>query len=76
MAIVKNIETIIRIDNLIRLKATGTPKSLANKINMSERNIYKIISNMKEMGAPIKYCNISCSFIYTEKVELKVFSKN
>lgn len=75
MSIEKNIDRIIRIDQLIRLNATGNPNQLASKLLMSERNLFKIINCMKNIGAPIKYCNSLNSYIYTKDVELKIFSK-
>jgi len=41
-----------RIDHLIRIKGTGTPSELAEKIGMSERSMYEYIRLMKEFGAP------------------------
>lgn len=45
-----------RIEALARKNATGTPKELANKINVSERTIYRIIKNMKTKKIPIEFC--------------------
>jgi len=53
-----------RIDQLVRLKATGAPKELASKLNISERRMYDLINAMKEMGAPITYSHQRQSYYY------------
>lgn len=55
-----------RIDQLVRLKATGKPKALATRLNISERRMYDLINAMKEMGAPINYCHQRQSYYYKE----------
>jgi len=67
-----------RINKLIRLKATGTPKELAKKLNTTERTIYRIIKQLKEMGCPIYYDNTRGSYCYEEEGKLifKIESKN
>lgn len=62
------IELIERIDQLIRLRATGSPKALAEKFGVSESTIYRIIETIKELGAPIAYSLVHQSYIYTEEV--------
>ena len=74
MSLQKQIEVIMRIDELIRAKTTGTPKELAKTLNMSERNLYKIIKTMKNLGAPIKFCKKTFCFQYTKDVALKIFN--
>lgn len=62
------IELIERIDQLIRLKATGSPKALAEKFNVSESTIYRIVETIKELGAPVEYSLVYQSYVYTEEV--------
>ncbi|MFA8298682.1 MAG: HTH domain-containing protein [Hyphomicrobiales bacterium] len=57
-------EILKRIDQLIRLRATGTPSELANKINVSERCIYNYLNFMKELGCPISYSHSIKSYYY------------
>ena len=40
------IETNERIDQLIRFEATGSPKALATKLNISERTVYRLIKSL------------------------------
>jgi predicted DNA-binding transcriptional regulator YafY len=53
-----------RLDQLIRTKATGTPKRLSKKIGVSERTVYKYIQILEDLGAPITYCKSRESYIY------------
>ncbi len=59
-----------RLDQLIRMKATGNPASLARRFNISERKVYRLISELKDMGFPIKYCKERQSYYYEGKVSL------
>ncbi len=53
-----------RLDQLIRLEATGNPSVLAAKFNTTERTIYRIINKLKEVGCPIYYNKIKSSYCY------------
>ena len=53
-----------RIDQLIRIKGTGTPAQLAGKIGLSERSMYEYIRLMKEFGAPVVYSRERQSYYY------------
>jgi len=55
---------ILRIDELIRIKGTGTPSELAEKIGISERSMYEYIRLMKEFGAPVAYSRQRKSYFY------------
>jgi len=56
---------------LIRLKATGRPKQLAKRLEVSEATVFRIIETMKEMDAPVYYDLTRQSYIYTEKASFK-----
>jgi len=76
MKILTQIERIKYIDWLIRRKATGTPKQLAEKLNVSVITVYRYIRDLKDMGAPIKFCKYCESYKYTDenyKFEFKIF---
>jgi len=74
MGLLKQYNRLKHIDLLISMSATGTPKDLAEKLNVSIITIYRYIREMKELGAPIKYCRNCDSYKYTEQ-EYK-FHKN
>ncbi|GAA4278666.1 hypothetical protein [Aquimarina mytili] len=57
-----------RIDQLIRLQATGSPEDFASRLEISKAKLYRIIGVMKKLNAPIKYDYIIESFVYQEAV--------
>ncbi len=69
--LLKQIELLERVDQLIRLKATGRPKRLAERLNVSEATVFRIIDTMKAMHAPISYNIARQSYIYTETTNFK-----
>lgn len=71
-----DIRIIIRLDNLITMEMTGSPKELASKFSISERSIYNYISFMRrELNAPIKYDNQRLSYIYTNDWDFRFNNK-
>lgn len=64
MALRDYIERIKRIDQLIRMQATGTPKELAKKLNISKSTVHEYINLMKELDAKIEYCKEVKSYVY------------
>ena len=71
MNLIEKIREIERLDQLIRLKATGPPKKLAGRLDVSERKLFRIINEMKNMGLPIDYCKGRRTYIYTESVKIR-----
>ena len=67
----QQIAVLERIDQLIRLKATGRPKQLANKLEVSEATVFRMIETMKELNAPICYDLTRQSYVYTETTSFK-----
>ncbi len=66
--LLQQIELIERIDQLIRLRATGTPKKLAQRLDLSEASLYRLIETIKGMGAPVEYSLRYQSYIYSSEV--------
>jgi predicted DNA-binding transcriptional regulator YafY len=61
------LQKIERLDQLIRLEATGSPSELARKTGMSERMIYKYLDYMKtSLNAPIEYSRDKKTYRYAE----------
>jgi predicted DNA-binding transcriptional regulator YafY len=56
-----------RIDSIIRSRTSGSPKSFSKKLNISISTLYKVLAEMKEMGAPIAYCRETNSYYYEEE---------
>ena len=63
------IRQIERVDQLIRLKATGTPKELAARLELSESACYELLNLMKRLGAPVMYCRSRKCYYYEENVQ-------
>ena len=49
-------EKLNRIQELAKINATGSPKNLAKRINVSERTLYRLVQNIKEQGVPLEFC--------------------
>jgi len=70
-----NIRVFIRLHELIQAKQTGTPKQLAEKLELSERNVHYYIAFMKnEMKAPIIYDTVNETYLY--ETECKICFSN
>jgi predicted DNA-binding transcriptional regulator YafY len=54
------------LNYLIRLKATGSPDSLAKKLHLSVRTVFGYIDILKSLGAPIAYNKEKETYYYTE----------
>ena len=65
----KQIERIERLHKLIRLKATGTPKECAQKLEISQRQLYRLLGFMKGLGAPVYYEVYYGAYCYEYEVE-------
>ncbi|WP_103068719.1 hypothetical protein [Aquimarina sediminis] len=67
-SVIRQIELIERMDQLIRLQATGTPEDFAYRLRISKTKLYRILNIMKELNAPLKYDFTLQSFVYAEEV--------
>ena len=71
MKFFKKVNQLQRVDQLIRLKATGTPEQLANRLEISKRTVFELIAFMKSLNAPIYYCYSRRSYCYEYPVQFK-----
>ena len=71
MKLLQTLQVISRTDQLIRLKATGTSAELAKRLTVSERSVRRLLTTMKQMGAPIKYCTSRKTYYYEETVHFR-----
>jgi len=62
-----NFSRLEYLDSLIRLSATGNPKALAKKLNISLRATYHYINLLRELGAPINYNRHRETYYYGEQ---------
>ena len=70
MSFIQTLERLKRIDALIRRKATGTPAQLAERLDVSEASLYRYLNDLRDLGAPIKYCSQRLCYIYNAPFEL------
>ena len=72
MIALKYIDRIERLHLLIKRKATGSPKELAHRLEVSQASVYEYIKTMKEMGAPIVYDIYRKSYVYEKACSLNL----
>ncbi|MBG6129395.1 putative DNA-binding transcriptional regulator YafY [Aquimarina sp. EL_43] len=65
---IKHIKIIERMDQLIRLQATGSPEKFAQRLGISRTKLYRMIKLMRALNAPIEYDTVIQSYVYTEAV--------
>lgn len=68
----KQLEKLKKIHRLIQNECTGTPSELANKMHISNRQLYLMIERLKEMDAPIIYNRKTKNYSYSHNYELKI----
>lgn len=72
MPAIKYINRLKRIDRLIKLHITGSPKELAEKLEISERQVYRYLDNLRELGAIIEFNKSQNSYVYTSDKEIHI----
>jgi len=71
MKFIEKVNQLQRVDQLIRMKATGTPEKLASRLEVSKRTVFELIAFMKSLNAPIYYCHHRRSYCYEYPVQFK-----
>ena len=69
MEFLQKIQVIERVDGLIKLKSTGTADDLSRRLCVSRRSVYNILELMRNMGAPIEYCQIRRTYYYSHQCD-------
>lgn len=64
MQLIRTLKQLEYIHFLIHAKATGRPREFAEKLNVSERHLYRMLEEFKEIGFPIRYSKERESYIY------------
>jgi hypothetical protein len=72
MNIFKDIFLLERLDYLIRNRATGNPVQLAERLDVCDRTVYRLIAHMREVGLPIAYDKENETYYYEKPVQLRV----
>ncbi len=68
MKFLDQLQVLDRLDQLIRLKATGNSQALADRLGISFRSVYNLIAILKDLGAQIFYCRDRQSYYYANEV--------
>ena len=72
MKLFEQIRRLERLNHMIRRKATGTPKQLAERLGVSERTVYNLIDTLRQLGARIYYDNLRESYCYESGHEFSI----
>ena len=70
MSLLKYVERLKRMDDLIRRRATGSAREFSEKMHVSESQLFLELKEMKELGAPIDYCSSTRSYYYVKSCRL------
>lgn len=70
MSIEKYLSRVQQADQLIRLKSTGSPRNFGELLNISERQVYNLIDDLRTLGAPIVYDRCRQTYYYTRHVKI------
>lgn len=71
MNIFSDLYILQRIDHLIRTRATGSPCQMASRMGISERNLYRLMSNLRDQGFPIAFDKQADTYYYSESVKIE-----
>lgn len=69
MKLLENVVFMDRVICLIKRSSTGDASNFAAKLGMSERNLHRLISDMREVGFPVKYNAEIRSYTFDEPVK-------
>ena len=71
MSITKIKERVDKLDYLVRHKMTGTPKELAQKLNISKRQLFNILNELKALNMHIVYNTEEENYYYANKGKIE-----
>jgi hypothetical protein len=61
---------LARLHDLIAKGRRGNAAQLAKLLNQSERNVYRCLALLRELGAPLKFCYLTSRYLYESDWEL------
>ncbi len=70
MSLLKYVERLKRMDDLIRRRATGSAKEFSLKMRVSQSQLFAELKEMRELGAPIQYCSMTRTYYYSKNCRL------
>lgn len=69
MADLKFLHRMEYLVHLIRTKATGSPRELAEKLDVSERTVYDLLSTLRELEWPVSYDALRKTYYFEQEGE-------
>ena len=72
MQYLRTIERLSRIHETILKERTGTPDEFARRLNISRRQLYYILDELKGFGASIKHDRTRRTFYYSGDFNLTI----
>jgi predicted DNA-binding transcriptional regulator YafY len=72
MSLLKYFNRLKRMDDLIKRKATGCADEFAEKIGISRSQLMQDLKELRELGAPIEFCAVRNSYLYTRNCNLSL----
>ena len=73
MTFFDHIDAFDRLHDLIKRRATGTPKQLAAKFNVSIGTIKNRITTLRDKNFPIAYSREDATYYYAYEIEVVIF---
>jgi biotin operon repressor len=70
MQAIKQLNRLKKLDALIQQSNTGAPEEFANRLGLSRSQLYNILDELKDLGAPIEYNRSLRSFYYRESFQI------
>ncbi|MCA4893733.1 MAG: hypothetical protein ING84_01885 [Cytophagales bacterium] len=72
MSLLKYIERVKRMDDLIRRKATGAPEKFAERLGIKKTMLMEELQELRVLGAQVAYCKVRESYYYLNSFVLKI----
>ncbi len=72
MTTTKQLDRLKKIHQYIKVANTGSPKEFANRLSLSESQLYNILEDLKIKGFPISYSRNLKSYVYNDDCELEI----
>lgn len=69
MQLFESIDRAQRMHQLIRSESTGTPCEFAERLDISRRQLYYLLEELKGFGAQIMYSRVNNTFYYANNFE-------
>ena len=70
MKMLYQLERIMKINRMIKSENTGSPKTFAEELGISESHFYRYIDELQDMGVPIQYSRTRKTYYYENNTEL------